>query len=90
MGIFATKTREQEQKRPGLTEILPLIRTSAIRTSIQSFHSLQDSPATPLEVTAFTDDCDILCFVHLTIGQEAVFQTPLKYHPKEERGNIKI
>jgi len=29
-------------------------------------------------------------FVHLTTAQEAVFQTALKHHPKEERGNIKI
>ena len=72
MGIFATKSREQEQKRPGLTEILPLIRTSAIRTSIQSFHSLQDSPATPLEVTAFTDDLLTFFVLSLTVDQTVV------------------
>ena len=47
MGVFATKVREQEQKRPGLTEIIPLICTSA-RASILSFHSLRDSLALTL------------------------------------------
>ena len=47
-GVFATKGREQEQKRPGVPEIMPLIGTSAIRASILSFHSLQDSPALTL------------------------------------------
>ena len=41
-GVFAIKDREQEQKGPGLTEIIPLIRTFTIRAS---FYSLQDSPA---------------------------------------------
>ena len=31
--------REQARKRSGLTEIIPLISTSAIATGIQSFHS---------------------------------------------------
>ena len=43
-----------------------------------------------LGVTAFTDDQDIFCFVHLTVAQETVSQTALKYCPKEERGNIKV
>ena len=47
-GVFAAKGREQEQKHPGLTEIIPLICTSAIRASILSFHSLQDSLALTL------------------------------------------
>ena len=47
MGVFATKGREQEQKRPGLTEIIPLICTSTIRASILSFHSLQDEGLSP-------------------------------------------
>ena len=45
MGVFATKFREQEQKRPGVTEIIPLICTSSMRASILNFHSLQDSQA---------------------------------------------
>ena len=48
-GVFATKGREQEQKRPGLTEIILLMRTSALRASILSFHSLQDSLVLTLE-----------------------------------------
>ena len=59
-GILTTKGREQEQKRPGLIEILPLICTSAVRASILSFHSQQDSLLSLLEVTAFTDGLDIL------------------------------
>ena len=31
-GVFATKGREQEQKRPGVPEIMPLICTSSIAT----------------------------------------------------------
>ena len=52
IGVFVTKGGEQEQKRPGLTEIVPLICTSAIGASILSFHSLQDSPA-----LTFRGDC---------------------------------
>ena len=37
-------------------------------------------------MAAFTDDCDILCCVHLTQAQEAA----QKYLPKEERGNSRI
>ena len=48
IGAFATKGRGQEQKMPGLTEIIPLICTSAIVASILSFHSLQDSLALTL------------------------------------------
>ena len=48
IGVFATKGRELEQKRSGLREIIPLICTSAIRASILSFHSLQDSLALTL------------------------------------------
>ena len=46
--VFATKGRKQEPKRPGLTEIIPLTCTSAIRAGILSFHSLQDSLALTL------------------------------------------
>ena len=60
IGVSATKDREQEQKRPGLSEINPLICTSAIRASILSFHSLQDSGALTLGGDAFADDGDIL------------------------------
>ena len=37
------KKKKKEQKKPGLTETISLISTSAIRASILSFHSLQDS-----------------------------------------------
>ena len=84
-GVFATKGREQEQKHPGLTEIIPLICTSAIRASILSFHSLQDSLLSPLEVTVFTDDCDILSFI-LNYRPGGMFQIALKYHPRRKRG----
>ena len=54
-------------------EIIPLICTSVIRASILSFHSLWDSP---LEVTAFTDDCG---FLLLTTDSSEV-------PPKEKKG----
>ena len=41
-------------------------------------------------VAVFTDDRDIYGFGHLTAAQEAVFQSDLKYSPKEERGTVKI
>ena len=48
IGVFAIEGREQEQKRPGLREIVPLMCASAIRASILSFHSLLDSLALTL------------------------------------------
>ena len=47
-------------------------------------------PSSPLGVAALIGDCDIFCFVHLTTAQEAIVPTALKYHPKEERGTIKV
>ena len=79
-----------EQKSPGLTEIIPLIWTLAIRASILSFHSLQDSRAlSPLEVTLFTDDPDILCFV-LNYSPSSSFSDSSEMLPQKERGNIRI
>ena len=40
-----------------------------------------------LEVAAFADDCDILCFVDVTTDWSGVFQIVLKYHSKEAGGN---
>ena len=48
LGDFATKDREQEQKRPGLPETIPLKCTSAIGARILSSHSLQDASALTL------------------------------------------
>ena len=48
IGVFATEAREQEQKRPGLMEIIPLICISTLRARILRVHSLQDSPALTL------------------------------------------
>ena len=48
IGVFATKAREQEQKRSRLTEITPSISTSTVRAGIPSFHSQQDSLALTL------------------------------------------
>ena len=84
IGVLATKGRYWEQKRPGLTEIIPLIHTSAIRASILSFHSLKDSPAL-LEVTAFTDDYDILCFMfNYSLGSSISESSEIP--PKKEKG----
>ena len=58
---------------------------SALRASILSFHSLQDSRLSPLEVTAFAGDCDLLCFI-LNYSPGEVFQKALKYHPKRRGG----
>ena len=77
--IFAIKGREQESKRPGLTKIILLMCTSAI--SILSFHSLH---LLPLEITAFTDDHDILCFILNYIL--SLTEIP----PMEEKGDIRI
>ena len=77
IGVFATKGREQEQKRPGLPEIIPLICTSTLRASIPSFHSLQDSPALTLG-----GDCIHRCLclsLSLTTDQAEI-------PPKEEKG----
>ena len=46
IGVFAAKGREQEQKSPGLPDIIPLICTSAVVA--RSFHSLQGSRALTL------------------------------------------
>lgn len=75
-GVFARKDGEQELKRPGLTEIFPLICTSAIKASTLSFHSRQDTLALT-NVIAFTDDCGILLFL-TTDGSEIP--------PKEVKG----
>ena len=40
-----------------------------------------------MEVAVLTDDCDIFCFVELATAKEAAI---LQYHPKEERGNIRM
>ena len=77
IGVFATKGREQEQKRPGLTEIIPLICTSTIRASILSFHSLQDSPALTLG-----GDC-----IHRWLWHSLSLTTDwAEIPPKEEKG----
>ena len=69
--VFATKVREQEQKRPGLNEILPLRCTSALRAGVLRFHSPQDSPALTLGGDAFTGGCDILHpWVDIPPGEE--------------------
>ena len=78
IGVFATKGREQELKRLRLTEIVPLMCTSAIRASILSFHRLQDSLALTLG-----GDCVCTC-------QETFFilnyRLGLKYHLKRKWG----
>ena len=84
---FCNKEQVAGTKEVRLTEIIPLTCTSTIGASILSFHSLQDDRLSPLEVVAFSDDYDILCFVHLTTAWVAVvFQIALQYRPKEERG----
>ena len=40
-------------------------------------------------MATFTDDCDIFLFLE-RIALAAVFQTALRYCPKDERGNISI
>ena len=44
IGAFATKSRQQEQKRTGLTETIPVIGTSAIGASILSVTALGARP----------------------------------------------
>ena len=74
-------------QRSGLSGITPLIGTSAVGQS-SLFLSWVPSGLTspPLGVSAFTEDCDIFCFVHLTTAQEAGRQIGLTCCPKEERG----
>jgi len=48
IGVFVTKGRWQELKRPGLRGSILLMCTSALRASILSFHSRQDSLALTL------------------------------------------
>ena len=88
IGVFATKGRWQEQKRPGLTEITALICTSAIRARILSFHSLQDSPTLTLggDYTLHSQMTVTFHVLSLTTDGAEVFQVALKYYPKEERG----
>ena len=55
-----------------------------------SFLSSLRAHGSPLEVAVLPDDCDILCIVPLTIALEAVFETALKYRPREETRDVRI
>ena len=87
LGVFATKGRDQEQKRPGFTEIIPLICTSAVRGQYLELTTCSTHWLSPLEVTSFTDDQDILCFIlYYSLGGSISDNSEIA--PQRGRGGI--
>ena len=75
-----------KMQRSGLTGITPLI----CRIFFSFLEFPQSSQAHSWEWLHSQMTVTSFCFVDLTAAREAVFQTALKYHLKEERGNIRI
>lgn len=53
----------EKMQEAGLTEIIPLICTSALFCQYSLFSQPELPQSSPLQVAAIANDCDILCFL---------------------------